>query len=117
MANPHKGEVEFQAEGVTYTLRFSISSIVKLEEVTGRNFPVIAQELATPEKISMTLVRQLFWAGLQDSHPGLDIEAAGELISEAGGMVGAMALIGEALNRSFQKEAGGRGRPRKPGRQ
>jgi hypothetical protein len=118
MANPHKGEVEFSADGLRFTLRFNVGSLVKLEQVAGRGFPSMAAEMAEPEKISMTLVRQFFWAALQHHHPDIDIERAGDLMMTAGGLMGAIDLVGRAMRNSFSDENGGGARrpPRGPGR-
>lgn len=116
MANPVKGEVEFEAEGVVYTLRFTVNAVVSLEEATGSTFPALSADLSDPLKVSMKLVRLLFWAALQDAHPTVDVLRAGDLIPHAGGMVGAMALIVKALERSFPAQEGAsKGRPPRPG--
>ncbi|ARQ01884.1 hypothetical protein [Pseudorhodoplanes sinuspersici] len=114
MANAVKGEVQFEAEGVTYTIRFTVDAIVQLEEKTGRTFPVLAAEMSDPLKVSMSLLRLIFWAALQDRHPDLDVKRAGELIVPAGGMTSALALVGLALERAFPEGRSG-GRPPKPG--
>ena len=113
MANPIKGEVEFEADGVPYTIRFSVDAIVQLEEKTGRTFPILAAELSDASKVSMSLLRLIFWAALQDRHPGLDVKQAGELIVSAGGMTQALSLVALALERAFPKEVSSR--PQKPG--
>lgn len=105
MANPHRGEVSFEADGATYTLRYSANSLCELEESLGRGVIEITRELASwkdsPEKIRFGLIRAVFWAGLREHHPELDLKAAGELILAAGGAVEAMVKIGEAFGQAF----------------
>ena len=116
MANPIKGEVEFEADGVTYTLRFTVDAMCRLEEETGKLFQELAADLADPKRIGISRVRQVFWACLQDRHEGVTLKEAGELIAKAGGMAGAVDLISLAMVRAFPQEAKGTARPPKPGR-
>ena len=99
---------------MTYTLRFTVDAIVQLEEKTGRTFPILAAELSDPLKVSMALLRQIFWAALQDRHPDVGVKQAGELIVDAGGMTKGLELVGLALERAFPEGRAG-GRPPKPG--
>jgi len=101
MANPHKGETGFDAGGVSYTLRFSVDAICALEEIAGKGVVAIAADLSDPERVSMSLLRKVLWAGLRQHHAELDLQAAGELILAAGGLVAAMGLIGKALSAAF----------------
>lgn len=105
MANPNKGEVAFDAGGKSYTLHFSTNAICELEDKLDRSFIAISSELAkaasAPEKIRLTTLRAIFWAGLQDHHPDIDLKAAGKLVVAAGGMAGVMKLISEGFERAF----------------
>lgn len=118
MANPHKGEVAFDADGKTYTLRFSSNAICELEERLDKSFTKIGAELQAavetdPASIRFGTLRAIFWAGLQDHHPDIDLAAAGDVMIAAGGAVQAMALIGGAFVAAFPAREGGAGNPPK----
>lgn len=115
MANPHKGEVAFAAGGKTYTLVYNTNALCELEEETGRGFTDIMLEFQawatptgddgkpadeTPEQIAarvksmrLGLVRAVFWAGLREHHEQITVKQAGNLMTEVGGMLGAITLI------------------------
>jgi hypothetical protein len=115
MPNINRGDVSFEAEGKSYTLRFSIDALCNLEEAAGKGFAAIAIELTDPERMSVTLLRKVLWAGLLDHHPDIDLKAAGELIVAAGGAVAVLEQIEKAFAAAFpEKEEGAR--PPKPGR-
>ncbi len=112
--NPHKGEVELKAGDRVYVLRFSIDAICQLEATTGKPFAVTALEMTDPTKASMTLVRTLLHAGLQERHPDLGLKEAGEVIIAAGGMTVVTTKVFEAFALAFpQPEASGTPRPTK----
>ena len=112
MANPHKGEVAFEAGDATYTLRFSIDALCSLEEITGKGIIALSNELSDADRLSVTLLRQVLWAGLQEHHKGMDLKAAGELIAAGGGVVAMVGIIARAFEATFpETEAGGAARP------
>lgn len=112
MINPHKGEVAFEANGQRYVLQFSIDAVCTLEGETGKGFVALVEELE--QNPSLTLMRQLLWAGLLERHPDITLKEAGELIPAAGGLVGAMDLFNKAFTAAFEKP-GDKPRPRKAG--
>ena len=105
MANPHKGELTFEADGTTYTLHYTHDALVELEDQLDRGIISIVSELERwtkdPELVRLSMVRAIFWAGLHDHHPEIDIKAAGELITKAGGLMVVLAMAGEGLGRAF----------------
>lgn len=105
MANPHKGEVDFQAGDKTYTLRYSNNALCQLEEAMGKTIIEISNELASwakePDKVSLSTVRKVFWAGLGGGKK-MTLEAAGDIIDEAGGLSVVMEAISKALERTFE---------------
>lgn len=111
MANPIRGEVEFEAQGKVYTLRFSYNAMVEIEEKAGKPFPAISAELTDPEKVSLKTLRLMFWGALRDRHPDVTVEQSGELIDAAGGMIAAVELVSKALERTVERDDA---RPRKP---
>lgn len=111
MINPHKGEVSFESKGQRYVLQYSIDAICTLEGETGKGIIALAGELE--KSPSMTLMRQLIWAGLLEHHPEMTLKEAGELILAAGGLVGAMRLFNQAFAVAFEQDE--KPRPRKAG--
>lgn len=113
-ANPHKGEVEFEARGETWTLRYSTNAICALEDDLDMGVEDIIERLQGSPR--MSLVRAVFRAGLGD----VSAETAGDLV-DAVGFARAAGLIGEAFERAFpndapaQPEANDSARPRKGG--
>jgi len=105
MANPHKGELSFEADGVTYTLLYSNNALVALEDKIDRGIVDISSEMGSwaqnPNKIRLGLIRALLWAGLIEHHPDVNLTAAGELITKAGGVAKVTELVGEAFTRAF----------------
>lgn len=112
MANPHKGEVAFEANGATYTLCFSIDALCSLEEATGKGIIAISNELSDPERLSLGMLRNVMWAGLRTYHPEIDVKAAGELIKSAGGVPVMVELIAKGFALAFpEPESGNSARP------
>lgn len=107
MSNPNKGEVAFEADGKRYTMRFSVNALCMLEQETGRGFPKLVEDLANIEKVSLTLLRQLLWAALQEEHKGITVMQAGELIAAAGGMNVILNKITDAIQLAFPEPQGG----------
>jgi hypothetical protein len=117
MANPHRGELAFEAAGKTYTLQYSHDALVELEQELDRGIIGIINELQSwtkePERIRLSWIRALLWAGLRKHHPDLDLLAAGELITDAGGIGEVVNLAGEGLGRAFSAPETKGARPRK----
>lgn len=105
MANPHKGQLEFEADGRRLTLHYSTNAICELEDELDRSFISISKEMAAattePDRIRFSTLRAILWAGLRDHHPEIDIKSAGDLMISVGGVVKAMQLISEGFSRAF----------------
>jgi hypothetical protein len=114
MANPNKGEIAFDVDGKRYTLRYSIDAICSLEAEAGKGMVALIGELQDPSKMSLTLARQVLWAGLLEHHPELTVKEAGELIPAAGGLMKIVSLFNEAFEANFT-QAEGKQNPRKAG--
>lgn len=112
MTNPHKGETELKSGDKTYILRYSIDAICSLEETMDKGFPTIAAEMGDPEKMRLSVIRQVLLAGLKEHHPDMTLKFAGELIVSAGGATVVLGKIGEAFQAAFP-EASGTKSPRK----
>lgn len=123
MANPHKGELSFEAEGKTYTLVYTNNALVELEDKLDRGIVDLSLEMQSwakdPQKIRLGLLRAVFWAGFIEHHPDVDVRAAGELITKIGGVAKVTDIVGEALSRAFPAEVNGarppKASPAKPG--
>lgn len=112
MANPHKGEVEFESGERSYTLRFSANAICEMEDALGRGVAEIGALLGNPETLHMKHVRAVFWAGLQEKHK-MTLDEAGEIITSIG-LARVIELIGRAFEAAFPSE-GGEANPPVPG--
>lgn len=100
MANREKGEVSFDAQGKTWTLRYSTNALCELEEATGHGAIELANSMADETKIRISDLRYMLWAGLTDKHDGITVKEAGRLM-DALGMDKAGPLIGEAFQAAF----------------
>lgn len=81
MANPHKGELEFEHNGQAYTLVLDINALCEAEDAAPPHKAVALLKAA--EADSLAAIRLLFWAGLRERH-GLSLREAGELMQSVG---------------------------------
>jgi len=110
MANPHKGEFEFEVDGKTYIMRFGTNELCDLEDKIGKSAIAAMMETQDMTTIHISTIRALMWAGLHGKHPEIDLRAAGNLIASVGGLVKALEIITQAFSRSFP-DPGGEARP------
>lgn len=96
MANPHKGEVAFEAGEQTRTLRFDTNAICIAEEDLDLGVDQIISRLNSGR---LSVVRVLYRAGLVGN---VTLPQAGEIIDELG-HARAMELLSEALALAFPK--------------
>jgi hypothetical protein len=83
LANKNKGEVSFEVNEKSYTMRFSANALCELEDVLNMGVNDVAEQMAKPKNLRIKTVRGIFWAGLRDYHPEITITQAGELIGKA----------------------------------
>lgn len=97
MANRERGERAITIGGRTYTLVMDANAMAWLEaHFSTFERPVVYPEvLALMERGSVTAIRAYLCAACQRHHPGMTIEAAGDLIQAAGG-VGAFTRVIQA---------------------
>jgi hypothetical protein len=115
MANPHKGEVAFEAEGVHYTLRFSADAVCNLEEHFDKTLAEVGEIFANPKLLRMKTVRAVFAIGLRDRHPDLD-DAAVTRIFKSLLSPDVIRFTVLAFNRAFgADDEGGEANPQEPG--
>jgi len=103
MANPHKGEVEFEAGERRHTLRFSIDAMCGLEAEFKLPLRAILAEI---EDGRVTAVRSVFRACLDDGKA--TVRAVTEIMDEIS-FEQAVELLSQAINlaRSKREEANG----------
>ena len=78
MANPYKGEVEFQVDGKTYMVKFSSNVMAEIDETLD---PADANRIMTAGRASARVMRKVFWLALRANHPEIKSEQeAGELV-------------------------------------
>lgn len=101
MANSERGEVAVEIGGVEYTLVLDTNALVRLEDVfsTSQKDVTFVEILERVNRNSMRHIRALVWAALQRHHPKVTMERAGDLIQEAGGILGLAEKL-EGLMRS-----------------
>ncbi|MBR1230203.1 hypothetical protein JQ600_35500 [Bradyrhizobium sp. AUGA SZCCT0176] len=114
MANPLKGEIEITAGDKSYILFFDIDAICAMEEATGKGFGAIAAEMQNPALMSISMVRRMLHAALQQNHPDVTLKEAGEIMVAGGGMLKAIQKIGAAINAAFPEASGTRRPPKRP---
>ncbi len=95
MSNLQTGAVRVQALGKLYTLQFTINALCILEAELGANDTMDIQKMIG-DRPSITALRTLFWAGLQEHQPQSTKEEAGRVI-DAVGLVQATEAMTTAL--------------------
>jgi hypothetical protein len=107
MGSPLKSEVTFTGtDGVERTLSFSAEALYRLEEQTGKRINVISAEMQDRNQFSIAAIRTLFWAGLLDTHPDLELQQVGAHFSKVDPMQ-AIELVTKAFNGAFGAGGGG----------
>ncbi|NVK56657.1 MAG: gene transfer agent family protein [Alteromonadaceae bacterium] len=101
MANKQRGYVEITSGGKNYPFRLTTNVLCELEELVDQP---IAEFFTKMKKSPPTMkeFRAIVLCGLRGgasakSRVKLDLNCAGEIIDGAGGMVGLMSQVGEAM--------------------
>lgn len=95
MANPSKGEVGFDANGISYTLVLDFNAICELEDA----FDVPASQIGEVIGEKLSSLRTVFRVALSRHHDVTDLEA-GEILTSIGAEK-AGSLIASAFALSF----------------
>lgn len=93
MANKERGQVEFKSDDKTFLLTFTNNAICDAEGVLDKSIVEIVQMI---EKGRITAVRAVFWAGLHENHPEIDLKQAGSM------MTGRLPEVTDAISKAFQ---------------
>jgi hypothetical protein len=120
MANQHKGEVEFEADGRSYKLRLSANAYCELEDALGKDADEIIQEItSTKKKVSLKVLRVVFWKALEDCQEGTTFDEAKRILKTISPIEMGV-LLGHTIRASMPDAAdGGEGEesPPQPGGQ
>lgn len=100
MANRERGEVSFEADGTSWTMKIGTGAMCEIEEKTGKGIAEVGALLSDPKTASISMMRAVFWGSLITHHKGTTIEKCNELIDELG-MAKTAELIGEAFKLAF----------------
>lgn len=82
MANPQRGELEFQIGGKAFTFFFGTYALAKLEQRMGKGFAAIAAEVQANGAPSVELTLAIFHAGLLFHHEPITEKEASLLLDE-----------------------------------
>lgn len=99
MSNPHRGEVDLQVGGKTYTIVLDINAICELEQLLGKSVAEIGRDMGR-----ILNMRAMLWAGLRARHQ-VTLEEVGEILQQAG-MQQAVVKIKEAMALAFPPDNG-----------
>lgn len=89
MSDTLRGEVVREIGGEIYRFKMSFNAMCDLEEVTGKTLAEVVAEMEINP--SITTMRALFWAALQEHHAGFTIKDVGDLMQELGAAFGDLA--------------------------
>lgn len=112
MKGDFTGEVPFEAQGQTWTLKLGTKAMRKIEGATGMPMPAVGRALEKEETASIDLVAKVFWGALQHHHPDLSVDDVDDLMDDLGlDKVGP--LIAQAFEAAQAPKKGGPARPPK----
>lgn len=107
MTNVHKGEVAIDVDGTTYTFRYSVDALCRLQGVVKKTLGQIMTSLGSD--IDIEVIRAVIWVGLREHHKDITLEQAGEMIPNID-----MEKLGEAISAALPKKSTD-DRPQRPG--
>jgi len=100
MANPHRGEVDIEIGGETWTLRLTLNAMCEIEEQTGKGLPEIVNILQHGKAGGFSGMRAIVCAAARSNLPDLTPEMIGEMID-----ISDMQKIGHAINQLVSRSA------------
>jgi hypothetical protein len=102
MANKFRGEadldftrmVDGEEKSAKFKLVFDANAFCEIEDLTGMNMGEMVDAMQSPDKLSFKTIRAVVLGGLKRNHPELELNDAGDIISDAGLSETVNALIG-----------------------
>lgn len=96
-ANPEKGEVDVVIGGVRYTLVMTFNGLIDVQNALAVNGvkPKVDRVMDLVAAQDLEAFRAVFWGTLRRHHPDISLQAAGELMSDAGGLPALDAMLAE----------------------
>jgi hypothetical protein len=113
MANTERGEVDFEASGKTWTIRYTANALCEMEDALGQKTGAIIGQMQGADGVSLKTLRAIFWAGLRGGGQKVSIEAAGDVM-DAVGIPAVTELIGRGFERAFPGAESGEAEDRPP---
>lgn len=110
MSNRNRGDISFEANGKTWTMKIGTQAMCEIEGVTSKTIAEVGRLLGDENTASISLMRAVFWGALQAHHEGVTLKQAAEVIDGVG-MAEAGRLIGEAFQAAMPQKKGGDARP------
>jgi hypothetical protein len=105
MANRHRGEINAELGGRTYTLCLTLGALAELESAYGGEDLIAIAERFEKGRISASDAIRVIAAGLRGAGNALsDAEVAGLTVS--GGATGYLAIVAELLTATFAPAPG-----------
>jgi len=80
MTRRGEGEASFEVDGKTWRLRFDWNTLADFEQASGKVATTVIDAMGDGTG-TMTDVRAMFWAALQEHHPGVGLREAGRLVA------------------------------------
>lgn len=110
MANKERGEIAFDALEQSWTLKLGTNAMCEIEDATGKTICEVGEVMGDQKRVTIKLMRTVFWGALRDHHEDITVKQAGGII-DAIGMQEAGRLIGEAFQAAMPVQKEGAARP------
>lgn len=101
MANAIKGEVSLEHDGKSYTMVLDFNALADFEGETGKSAMAV---LSDPDRMTVTEMRALFWAGLRQRQTAITLAEAGRILTAN------LDKLGDAMKAAFPEPKPGNGR-------
>ncbi len=97
-------DVTFEALGQAWKLRLGVNALADLEAATGMSINEVFAQV-DGAKLKVGTLRLIVQAALSQSHPGVTIKQAGDIMDDVG-LTEVAGLIGEAAKAAFPESVG-----------
>jgi hypothetical protein len=105
MSNPLKGEIDFPVGDTSYRLRFSVNSIIEVEDILDIGIVPLSLMFNDVNTLKARDVRAMLWGALREHHPDVDLLGAGEIMTTAR-LRPTIEYVGRALQAAFPSAEG-----------